>query len=495
MPAAPARNHKTQQAPSAPVGLRGYIRDRFMEIRRRPLTDYYMILVIVALLSGIGVVMVASASMTWSVLDGMSVWSTALRQTIMVAVGFAAMVAAMWVRPTFIRRFSGLFLLVSIVLLLLVHVPGLGTGRDEVGAQSWLVLGPLQFQPSEVARVAIAVWGAHFLADRKANGYSGAGSKLWNPLTQFSLVAIGITLLILLEGDLGMAVAFLLVVAALLFYAGIDWRFLALAGVTLVAGLALVFMGGGFRSNRFTVYFDALFGRFEDTRGVAFQSYQGFLSLADGGMFGVGIGQSRAKWFYLPEAKNDFIFAIIGEEMGLFGASIVIVLFGLLGIMGLRTARRSSSQFLGLLAATLTTSVVVQAFINIGYVIGVLPVTGIQLPMISAGGTSAVITLAAMGLLASCARHEPEAISAMQSYGRPAIDRLLFLREPTLQGLDTPKVERMSRNPQRPRQAQDHQGHRDNRDNRERIHTGSVNDRAHRRPPRGAAGGGASRRR
>lgn len=459
-----------------------WLKDRWVEMSRRPLTDYYIILLTVTILAGIGVVMVMSASMTWSVLDGQNVWATAIRQTVMVALGFVAMVAAMWVRPSFVRKIAPVLLGIAVLMLLLVHVPGLGTGREEVGSQSWLVLGPLQFQPSEVARVAIAVWGASYLAsaDRSRRGVG-------NPFVVFSMVALVMTALILLEGDLGMAVAFIVVVAALLFYAGIGYSWLIAAGVALAAGLTAVMLGGGFRSNRFTVYFDALFGHFEDTRGVAFQSYQGFLSLSEGGLTGVGIGQSRAKWFYLPEAKNDFIFAIIGEEMGFIGAGIVIFLFGLLGYMGLRTARRSSSEFLSLMAATLATSVVVQAFINIGYVVGALPVTGIQLPLISAGGTSAVITLAGMGLLASCARHEPEAISAMQSYGRPAIDRFLFLREPTLEGLES-----------RPSVRREHVRDDDRRKATARTsgefrrapvrpnagHTGSVNDRSHRRPPR-----------
>ena len=167
-----------------------------------------------------------------------------------------------------------------------------------------------------------------------------------------------------------------------------------------------------------------------DTQGTGFQAYQGFLSLADGGLTGVGIGQSRAKWFYLPEAKNDYIFAIVGEELGLLGGALVIVLFAMLGFFGIRTAMRAQNQFQALMAATLTAGVVGQAFFNIGYVIGLLPMTGVQLPMISAGGTSAIITIASMGLLANVARHEPMQISAMQNYGRPLFDRIFNIPEP-----------------------------------------------------------------
>ena len=217
--------------------------------------------------------------------------------------------------------------------------------------------------------------------------------KVTDPFMMYSLIAGVMFLLIVLQGDLGMALSFALVVVFTLIFAGVDWRVPATIGVAAVCGLLFIFLSGGFRSNRFHTYFDALVGNISDTQGTGFQSYQGFLSLADGGFWGVGIGQSRAKWFYLPEAKNDFIFAIVGEELGWWGGALVIVLFAALGYVGLRTAMRAQNQFQSLLAATLTIGVVTQAFVNIGYVIGLLPVTGIQLPMISAGGTAAIITI------------------------------------------------------------------------------------------------------
>ncbi len=408
------------------LSLRGRISHAWNDLLSRPMTDYIMILFTVIALSCIGVVMVYSSSMTWSFSEVGSVWGTALRQAVMIVVGFAVMWVALMVRPQLIRSLAPTLLVISILLLLAVQIPGIGTGREEVGSQSWINLGPVSFQPSEIAKVAIAVWGAHYLA-----GKGPVTHWINNHYTRFALVGIFMATLIFLEGDAGMAMSFVLVVLFMLFFAGIAVGWLILAGGVLLAALAALALGGGFRSNRFNVYFDAFFGNFHDTRGTAFQSYQGFLSLADGAATGVGLGQSRAKWFYLPEAKNDFIFAIIGEELGLWGGAIVIGLFATLLYFGLRTAKRSHDPFLGLLAATLTAAVVSQAFINISYVVGLLPVTGIQLPMISAGGTSAVITLASMGLLASCARHEPEAVSAMASYGRPVVDRLLMLREPS----------------------------------------------------------------
>ncbi|GAB3081167.1 FtsW/RodA/SpoVE family cell cycle protein [Corynebacterium aquatimens] len=402
----------------------------------RPLLDYTMIRTIVFVLAGLGVVMVTSASMTWSMLGDSSVWAQPLKQAIVVGLGVVAFIVALQIPPRIVQRFSFALVALAIALLVLVLIPGIGTGAAQVGSQSWISVGGFQLQPSELARVAICVWGASILANKDPRYLL----EPTNGFVPFVAVAGVCMTLITVQGDLGMALSFAVVVAFILIFAGVSWNLIGIFAGVAVVGLVFVMAAGGYRSHRFMVYFDALFGKFEDTRGVAFQSHQGFLSLADGGLFGVGLGQSRAKWFYLPEAKNDFIFAVIGEELGLWGGLLVISLFFLLMFFGLRTARRAQNQFQALLAASLTTSVVSQAFINIGYVVGLLPVTGIQLPMISAGGTSAVITLGAMGLVASVARHEPDAVSSMQNYGRPLFDRLLLLREPT------PAVERPQAN-------------------------------------------------
>lgn len=391
----------------------------------QPGLDYLMLRITVFLLTGIGLVMVMSSSMTWSIIEGATVWSTALRQGSMVAAGLIMFWVCLKIPPQTVRRCSWWVLGIAVLLLVAVLIPGVGTGREEVGSQSWIVVGPLRLQPSEFAKVAIAIFGSHFLANRRVDN-----SGLRSPYTVFVGVATLLAFLIMAEGDLGMAVSFGIVVLFVLIFAGISHRWVVAAFIFGFLGMLGVLLLGGFRSHRFHVYFDALFGHFEDTRGTAFQSYQGFLSLADGSVGGVGLGQSRAKWFYLPEARNDFIFAIIGEELGLWGGTVVILLFGVLGFFGFRTALRARDNYQSLLAATLTAGVVSQAFINIGYVVGVLPVTGIQLPMISAGGTSAIITLTSMGLLANVARHEPEAVSAVKSYGRPMFDRILMIAEP-----------------------------------------------------------------
>ncbi|WP_047262502.1 FtsW/RodA/SpoVE family cell cycle protein [Corynebacterium mustelae] len=431
---APAQTAGQRGSGSANPTLWEALRRRREDIFRRPYFDYFNIMLVVLLLAFFGVAMVMSASMSTSVADGQRVWATTLRQSIMVVLGFVTMWLALRMPIKWVRRFSGVLLTVAFILLIAVLIPGIGTGLESKGSQSWLNLGFFSLQPSEIAKVAIAVWGAHYLAGHKFTGFA-PGTRYFN----FIGVATFMCVLIILEQDIGMALTFLSVVFAILFFAGINGKLLMAFGGTALLGVVVLALSGGFRGKRFEVYFDALFGHFEESKDAAFQSYQGFLSLADGGLTGVGVGQSRAKWFYLPEAKNDFIFAIIGEELGLVGGILFIALFGWLGFIGFRIAMKTSNQFLSLLAATLTAGVVAQAFVNIGYVIGLLPVTGIQLPLISAGGTSAVITLAAMGLLANCARHEPETISAMANYGKPTFENLLRLPEPTLKGLDTPQ--------------------------------------------------------
>ncbi|MGP6172805.1 FtsW/RodA/SpoVE family cell cycle protein [Corynebacterium sp. A21] len=424
----PSRTGRSEPDPVRRPGLLHrvgtVIRQMTRDRNSQPGLDYLIIRLLVFALAGIGLVMVFSSSMTWSIQEGSTAWGIASRQALMVFLGFVAFWVALKMRPGLIRKISPWLLLLTILMLIAVLIPGVGTGREEVGSQSWLMLGPLQLQPSEIAKVTIAVWGAAYLADRNHQG----GWR--NPFIIFSGVAGLMGLLIFLQGDLGMAVTFAITVMMLLIFAGVKMQWVIGAVIAGAAAMAAVLMGGGFRSARFEVFFNSLLGNFEDTQGQAFQSYQGFLSLADGSLLGVGPGQSRAKWFYLPEAKNDFIFAIIGEELGLWGGAAVIALFGALAYFGIQTALKAQDQFQALMAATLTAGVVTQAFINIGYVVGLLPVTGIQLPMISAGGTSAIITLGSMGLLASVARHEPATASAMKSYGRPLFDRLTFLGEP-----------------------------------------------------------------
>jgi cell division protein FtsW len=167
-----------------------------------------------------------------------------------------------------------------------------------------------------------------------------------------------------------------------------------------------------------------------DPSGAAYQANQALYALADGGLFGKGLGQGPSKWQYLPNVHNDFIFALIGEELGFVGCALVLGLFGMLAVIGMRVAARNIDPWIRLVAATLTVWLVAQAAINIGYVVNLLPVTGITLPLISSGGTSVVVTLLVFGVLANCARHEPEAVAALRSQGPGRFGRLMRLPAP-----------------------------------------------------------------
>ncbi|WP_448852377.1 putative lipid II flippase FtsW [Corynebacterium sp. 335C] len=401
---------------------RGGFAARLADWTSRPLFDYTLLLGIAFLLTGIGLVMVLSSSMADAGAEG-NVWAVFVRQAILAVIGLVGMWFVLRLPISTIRWLAMPAMLVSLVLLVLVLV--LGVGLESTGAQSWLALGPVSIQPSEIAKLALAMWGSKVLADKLRTA-----TTIRDLFGGFLVGAVLVLGLVLVQRDLGMTASIMVVVAALAWFAGLPrWILAWIVG----AGLAVVAVATaveGFRSARITVFLDTLFLRFPETQGAGYQSYQGLLSLADGSFAGVGLGQSRAKWFYLPEAKNDFIFAIIGEELGFLGAGLVILLYALMGWVGLRIAAKQVDPFLRLLAGTLTAATVVQAFINIGYVVGLLPVTGLQLPLISAGGTSIVVTLTTMGLLATCARHEPEAVSAMSSSGMPRSDFWLRLPEP-----------------------------------------------------------------
>lgn len=416
-------NPRPRRKPGALRRLNGRLRKA---LRDNPGVDYLMIRLVVFTLVGLGMVMALSSSMTWSIVDNSSVWGSAARQFVYVALGLVCFWLALRTPPHRLRRGAIVILAVAVLLLVAVLVPGVGTGRAEVGSQSWIPLGPFSLQPSEFAKFAVSLFGAYLLA-----GHAARRGVHKHRYLIFTAVSGTMAVLIMAQGDFGMGIAFTLVALIALFIAGVSPKLIVGAGAAVAAFLVVILVGGTFRSNRFHVYFDALVGRFDDTQGTAFQSYQGFLSLADGSVGGVGLGQSRAKWFYLPEANNDFIFAIVGEELGLWGGAMVIILFLLLAVFGIRTALRAADRYQAILAATLSVSTAFQAFINIGYVVGLLPVTGIQLPLMSSGGTSMIVTLAGMGVLANIARHEPEAVSAAQNYGACAFDRLLRVGAPS----------------------------------------------------------------
>ena len=295
------------------------------------------------------------------------------------------------------------------MLLVAVMVPGIG--RSSHGATRWIDLpAGMQIQPSEPAKLALVLWGADLLT--RKDKLLGDWKHVLIPLVPGTLVLVG---LVMLEPDLGTTVVLVAVLLALLWVSGASGRVFGGLGISLAGLAGLLALSAPYRMARLVSFRDP----FAHAAGSGYQAVHGIYALASGGWFGVGLGASREKWAYLPNAYTDYIYAIIGEELGLLGTLAVLGLFALLGYAGIRIASRSKDRFTQLAAAGVTAWLLCQALVNIGYVIGLLPVTGIPLPLVSFGGSALVPTLIALGMLLSFARREPGAAAALARRGAP----------------------------------------------------------------------------
>ncbi|HEY1967450.1 MAG TPA: putative peptidoglycan glycosyltransferase FtsW, partial [Pseudonocardia sp.] len=296
----------------------------------RPLTSLHIVLGVFGLLILLGLVMVLSASSVESFQHDGSSYSVFSRQLTFCLGGLVVFWIGMRIPPRMLRALAPAALVGSVALLALVLVPGLGQVRG--GARSWFVIGSISVQPAEVAKVAMALWGAHVLAARQRS--LGNWRQALSPVLPVALVLFT---LIVVEPDLGTAFSLAIVVGALLFFAGVPMRLMVALTVGALVGTVALGLSAGYRHSRITAF---LSPNSSDPLGATYQARQALYSLANGGLFGVGLGQGRAKWSYLPNAHNDFIYAIIGEELGMVGAVAVLVLFGLLAFVGLRIAAR-----------------------------------------------------------------------------------------------------------------------------------------------------------
>jgi cell division protein FtsW len=385
----------------------------------RPMTSFHLVVAVVALLITLGLIMVLSASGVHSYDEDGSPWAIFGKQVLWTIVGLGAFYVALRMPINFMRRLAFPSFVITIIMLILVLIPGIG--KEANGSRGWFVVAGFSMQPSELAKIAFLIWGAHLLAARRLERASVR--EMLFPLVPGAVLAL---LLIVLQPDLGQTVSLGIILLGLLWYAGLPLRvFLSsLAAVVVAAGILA--MSEGYRSDRVQSWLDPG----ADGQGSGYQARQARFALANGGVFGDGLGQGTAKWNYLPNAHNDFIFAIIGEELGFVGAAGLLALFGLFAYTGMRIARRSADPFLRLLTATATLWVLGQVFINVGYVVGLLPVTGLQLPLISAGGTSTATTLLVLGIITNAARHEPEAVAALRAGRDDRMNRLLRLPLP-----------------------------------------------------------------
>ncbi len=413
-----ARTQKTQsRAPRVTLAMRLHALDR-------PLTSYYLVLTSSLLLVGLGLVMVLSASSVESYKNSGSVFSIVQKQAIWVCIGLPLMWVTSRMSTAMFRRLAFPAMFISLAGLAAVLVPGIG--HEVNGNRNWIYLGgPLQVQPSEAAKLALVLFGSTVLARKQR--LLDRWSHLMIPLVP---MAVGVIFLVMLGGDLGTTVVLLAILLGLLFFAGTPMRFFGVAGGVCGCLVLLLIASEPYRMRRVTSFMDP-FATYHDS---GWQGAQSIFALASGGLTGVGLGASREKWGYLPEAHTDFIYAIIGEELGLVGALAVLALFGALVFAGFRIASRSRDMFVTLAASSITAWIAVQALVNIGAVLGVLPITGIPLPLVSYGGSALLPVMAALGMLLSFARQEPGAQAALAARGPGPVRRGLawlgFARSP-----------------------------------------------------------------
>jgi cell division protein FtsW len=395
-------------------------RTRFGAWLGRPMTSFHLIIAVTALLITLGLTMVLSASGVHSYDEDGSPWAIFGRQVLWTVIGLFAFYIAMRMPVQIMRSLAFTGFAVTIVMLVLVLIPGIG--KEANGSRGWFVIAGFSMQPSELAKIAFAIWGAHLLAARRMERASLR--EMLIPLVPAAVVALA---LIVAQPDLGQTVSLGIILLGLLWYAGLPLRVFVSSLCAVMASAAVLAVSEGYRSDRVQSWLNPN----ADAQGSGYQARQAKFALANGGVFGDGLGQGTAKWNYLPNAHNDFIFAIIGEELGFVGAVGLLLLFGLFAYTGMRIARRSADPFLRLLTATATLWVMGQVFINVGYVVGLLPVTGLQLPLISAGGTSTATTLLIVGIMANAARHEPEAVAALRAGSDDRVNRVLRLPLPS----------------------------------------------------------------
>ncbi|MEU6555167.1 putative lipid II flippase FtsW [Streptomyces sp. NPDC046915] len=372
----------------------------------RPLTAYYLILGGSVLITVLGLVMVYSASQITALQLSLPGSYFFRKQFLAAAIGGGLMFAASRMPVKLHRALAYPILAGAVFLMALVQVPGIGMAVN--GNQNWISLGgSFQIQPSEFGKLALVLWGADLIARKHDRKLLTQWKHMLVPLVPVAFLLLG---LIMLGGDMGTAIILTAILFGLLWLAGAPTRLFV--GVLSIAGLIGVVL---IKTSPNRMARLACIGATEPRSGVAdcWQAVHGIYALASGGLFGSGLGASVEKWGQLPEAHTDFIFAVTGEELGLAGTLSVLALFAALGYAGIRVAGRTEDPFVRYAAGGVTTWITAQAVINIGAVLGLLPIAGVPLPLFSYGGSALLPTMFAIGLLIAFARDEPAARAAL----------------------------------------------------------------------------------
>jgi cell division protein FtsW len=413
----------------------------------RPLSSYYLLLASSGLLLLIGLTMVFSATSVKAYAENGNAFSAIANQAIYAVLGLVVFWICQRLPAGTLRDLGKYILGAAIVLLAILDLLGaltsVGVIKDAAigpvhAKLLWLYLGPIGLQPAELAKLGMVLWGADIIARK------GPALGHWRELARPLFPVIGLLFVLVGYNDLGTMLVLLALIVGLLWTAGVRLRVFAALGVLGLAGVGLLIAaasggaGSGstkagdenYRLARLTDFLKPLEDC--DLNSACYQLIQARSAIFEGGWFGVGLGKGVLKWNWLPEASNDFIFGVVAEELGVVGCAVILALFSVLAYTGFRIARRSADPFRRLAATAITTWLVSQAVINIGGVTGMLPITGLPLPFISAGGSALVVTLAAIGMLASFARAEPDAAKALNARPPARWVRLLWAPLPPL---------------------------------------------------------------
>jgi cell division protein FtsW len=380
-------------------------------VRRDRHEPAYALLLAVMALTAIGIVMVYSSSSVRSYFTSRDPAAQGLEQLVWAVLGIIGLVVAMRLDFRHLRYLAIPFFVITLGLLVAVLIPGIGSEIN--GSRRWIVIpGVGSLQPAEFAKLAVVLYLAHWL-DRRGKEVR----SFWNGLVPFALLVAPGFFLIALEPDLGTAGVYAIVAVSIFFMAGANLLYLGAISGAVAASAVLMILANAYQRGRVETFLDP----FRDPLGAGYNTVQALMALALGGITGLGLGESRMKYLYLPAPSTDFIFAIIGEELGLIGTLGVVGLFVVIAYQGYRIAVTAPDTFSGLVACGITTWLVVQACINMAVVTALMPVTGIPLPFISAGGSALTINLAAIGILLSISRETSQTGSlrdAVFGFGR-----------------------------------------------------------------------------
>jgi cell division protein FtsW len=389
---------------------------RLKALLDRPLASYYLVLGCALLLLGVGLMMVLSTSTAYDLDQGLPAYSMFEKQLLGAAVGLALMWLAAKSPPRLFRAFAYPLLLGAVAGLVLV----LKFGHEVDGAKRWLAVAGTQVQPSEFAKLALVLWGADLLARKEKLRQLTDWRHILVPLLPGAAL---MCMLVMIGKDLGTTFLLSVIFVSLLWIIGAPGKLIVGMVALMAFALLMLIAVHPYEWARISSF---LSSQSPSCRSLTcYQLVQGKDALGSGGLFGVGSGASRAKWGWVPNSPTDFIFAILGEELGLVGTLCVVTLYGALAFAGLRVARRVPDTFARLCAGSITVWLTAQALVNMGAVLGLLPITGVPLPLISAGVSSLIVTMAAIGMLMSFARSEPGAALALAAAG-PSLPRRLL---------------------------------------------------------------------